>query len=144
MDDDVASELVANEQDHVIRDEVIGGQAVHIAVGIGDARPHSEINDGRYQPIKNIHDEVGAVLPLLRPIHLPESFENIDHGLLVERPLDNIFDGRVGDRDIVDGEIRQHPRCDFGDIFSFDLDVKLFRIFLILNWLAILRQVFIV
>ena len=73
---DVARELVADEQDHVVGDEVVGGETIDTAVGVGDARPYREINDGRDQPVKNIHEQVGAVLPLLRPVHLPESLEN--------------------------------------------------------------------
>jgi hypothetical protein len=77
MDDDIARELIHDEQRHVIGDEVIGGQATHVTVGVGDTRPHGKVYDGRDKPVKNVHDEVGAVLPLLRPIHLPESFEDV-------------------------------------------------------------------
>jgi hypothetical protein len=77
VNDDVARDLVADQQDHVIGDEIVGGQSIYIAVGICDACPHGEINDGRDQPVKNIHDKVRAVLPLFSPIHQPESFENI-------------------------------------------------------------------
>ena len=64
----------------------------------------------------------------------------IDYYSLNARSMTSSMGGSVI-RDIVDGKIRQHPRCDLGDIFSFDLDVELLRIFLILNWFAVLGQV---
>ena len=85
MDDDVAGELVHDQQGHVIGNEIVGGKAVDTALGIGDARPHGEINDGRDQPVEQVHDQIGAVLPLFRPVDLPESLEDFEHNYLFSR-----------------------------------------------------------
>ena len=79
MNDDVARHLIYDQQDHVVRGEIVGSETVHITFGVCNARPHGEVNDRRDQPLEQVHDEVGAVLPLFRPVHLPKTFEDKEH-----------------------------------------------------------------
>src|SRR6266508_5607651 len=85
MDHDVACDLINDQKCHVISDEIVGGESVHAAFAVSDAGPHGDINDGGDQPIQQIHDQVSAVLPLFRPVDLPESLENFEHIYLMYR-----------------------------------------------------------
>ena len=73
MDNDVAGDLVHDQQGHVIGGKIVGSEAVHTTFGVGDTCPHGEIDDGGNQPVHEIHQQIGAVLPLFCPVHLPES-----------------------------------------------------------------------
>src|SRR5512142_814283 len=73
MDDDVTRDLVDNQERHVVCYEIIGSESIHTPFAVGDACPNGEIDNGGDQPVQQIHDQVGTVLPLLCPVHLPES-----------------------------------------------------------------------
>src|SRR5919109_5569643 len=45
---------------------------------------------------------------------------------LVKCLFDDILNRRVGDRNVVDGQVRQQSRRDAGDVFRLDLDILLF------------------
>ena len=104
MDDDVTRDLVYNQKCQIIGHKIIDGESIHAAFALGDARPDGEINDRGDQPIKQVHDEVGAVLPLFSPVDLPESLEDFEHklALLIKCLFDDVFNGWVGDGDIMD------------------------------------------
>ena len=74
MNDDVAGDLVHDQERHVIGDEVVGCEPIDVTFAVGDACPYGEIDDGGDQPVQQIHDQVCAVLPLFCPVDLPEIF----------------------------------------------------------------------
>src|SRR5215211_7964679 len=61
--------------------------------------------------------------------------------LLIKCLLDNIFDGRVSDGDVVNGQVSQKSGRDAGDILCFDLDILFLCVFVILNKSAIFGQI---
>jgi hypothetical protein len=69
MNDDVAGDLVNDQECHVIRYEIISGQALDVAFAVGDACPYGKINNGGDQPEQKVHHQIGAVLPLFSPVH---------------------------------------------------------------------------
>src|SRR5258706_477408 len=110
MIDDIAGYLIQDQKCHIVRNKIIGGEPVDITLAVGDAGPYRKVNNRRDQPVKQIHQQVGAVLPLLSPIYLPQSLKDKNHGislchcedqsdeamtnkLLIKRLLDNIFNG---------------------------------------------------
>src|SRR3972149_4341962 len=79
VNDDVARDLVNDQESHVVGHEIVGSESTHVAFAVGNACPHGQIDDGGDQPVQQVHDQVGAVLPLLRPGALPESLEAFEH-----------------------------------------------------------------
>src|SRR6185295_16028140 len=88
---------------------------------------------------------IGEVLPLsdhkLNGDCFVASFLAITCTLLIKRLLNHVFNGRVGDGDIVAGQVSQKSRRDAGNILRFDLNVLLLPVFLILNGSAIFSQI---
>jgi hypothetical protein len=79
MNNDVTGDLIHDQKSHIVGDEIVGSQSIYASFAVGDARPDREINNGGDQPVEQVHDEVGAVLPLLRPVDLPEALEDFEH-----------------------------------------------------------------
>src|SRR3972149_411317 len=79
VNDDVARDLVNDQESHIVGHEIVGSESTHVAFAVGNACPHSQIDDGGDQPVEQIHDQIGAVLPLFRPVDLPESLEDFEH-----------------------------------------------------------------
>ncbi len=127
VDGDLAGELVDDQQGQVIGDKVIGGQAADAALAVGDGDPDGQVDDRRNQPVEQVHEQVGAVLPLLGPVDLPEALDKFCSMalLFLEGPLDHVFDGRVFDGQVVDGQVGQHARGDGGHLAGRHLDVLL-------------------
>jgi hypothetical protein len=79
VDHDVTCDLINDQKCHVVGHEIVGSESVHATFAVGNTGPHGEIDDGRDQPIEQVHNQVSTVLPLFRPVDLPESLENLKH-----------------------------------------------------------------
>src|SRR5258706_7445992 len=124
MIDDMVGSLIHDQRLHIVGYKIVGVDPVDITLVVGDARPYRKLNNRRDQPVKQIHQQVGAVLPLLGPIYLPQSLKDKNHGislchcedqsdeamtnkLLIKRLLDNIFNGWVSNRNVMNRQISQ-------------------------------------
>ena len=79
VNNNIAGDLIHNQERHIVGDEIVGCESIDVTFAAGDARPYREIDDGGDQPVEQIHDEIGAVLPLFCPVNLPKSLEDKEH-----------------------------------------------------------------
>ena len=132
MDGDIAGELVDDQQGQVIGDEVVGGQPADAALAVGDRGPHRQVDDRRDQPVEQVHHQVGAVLPLLGPVDLPEALDRSCSIVIYSWKARSmtIFDRRVFDGQVVDRQLGQDAGGDGGHFGGMHLDVLLAVAFL--------------
>ena len=79
IDDGFAGDLIYKQHDHVINNEVVGGESADAALCIRNGSPDCNINNRCDQSVKNVHEEIGAILPLLRPVDLPHALIDAQH-----------------------------------------------------------------